>query len=803
MHQSGHVGVALGGDQLYLAHARPANSIPATHTRHSSTSTSYSLPSTGITSPADSPPQSGAPGGLKSLPARMSHIRARAATSPYPRDHADSVHSSSSETDEIAMFLSSQAQPDYHSTAIYAQQTHIQHDPSQQFGRMSLRLDHGLEQLAANVRSATTTSASDRAKQIFVQAWLNANYATYPDGNVPRQGLYMSYRRVCDQYGIPHINTATLGKAIRLCFPTIKTRRLGVRGNSKYHYCGIRPSTAAEAEWLQDYVRKSNNNKSQADASRNHKSGDEGGSDDEDENESSEGGGPPTKRASLTINGGKGLEHMDPSDKTPTAKSILSSAQASRPANAFINPRIRRSVGPELALGQAPHPTVATAAPATYLTHPVLSVRNLPNFPSIDEAVATSSSPHAMAAREVWGWFENHLDQLLDSIRSYRFDQFEMHLRTFWQNLTGEYREVVHAPAIAGLMAKADAILYDEILETLRSQILTPIPPQSLTSLRQLADKMEKILMVALENYGNTFIEPKVELGARFGHLVLRFLDIFQVTQALHTVLTNPKQVQEMRRSWQLVDFDSVRNQSALVCNCRQEDLAQLLEVDFIAMLDGVATSSEPVRDVMAWADECCERLMANRASLSGSEDRSTMSSRSVLIRWGYVTSQIMRDLTIRSDPTFGAFQILKLFLDDWIALNVLRSVALSTNSVAASVEPPMPQQFFQMSPMAGQEFTTSMDTQRGLMQPTSSSMLAALNSDFPQGSLDGTNGFGTSFTTQMSYVDASQAGMGFQDFVQAPGAPFDFAHDLGLGGTRVVDGERDLADDTTQDPVI
>ena len=120
------------------------------------------------------------------------------------------------------------------------------------FGRMNLGPDHALEKLAANVRAATTTSASDRAKQIFVQAWcvysfsfqllygsviprLTANYAPYPDGNVPRQGLYFSYRRVCDQYGIPHINTATLGKAIRLCFPTIKTRRLGVRGNSKYH----------------------------------------------------------------------------------------------------------------------------------------------------------------------------------------------------------------------------------------------------------------------------------------------------------------------------------------------------------------------------------------------------------------------------------------------------------------------------------------------------------------------------------------------------------------------------------------
>ena len=54
----------------------------------------------------------------------------------------------------------------------------------------------------------------------------------------------------------------------------------------------------------------------------------------------------------------------------------------------------------------------------------------------------------------------------------------------------------------------------------LRSQMLSPIAPTSLAGLRQLADKMEKILLVALDSYGNTFVEPKVELGARFGHLV-------------------------------------------------------------------------------------------------------------------------------------------------------------------------------------------------------------------------------------------------------------------------------------------
>lgn len=39
------------------------------------------------------------------------------------------------------------------------------------FGNMTLDTDQTLEQLAANVRSSTTTTASDRAKQIFVQAW--------------------------------------------------------------------------------------------------------------------------------------------------------------------------------------------------------------------------------------------------------------------------------------------------------------------------------------------------------------------------------------------------------------------------------------------------------------------------------------------------------------------------------------------------------------------------------------------------------------------------------------------------------
>ncbi|KAG6900962.1 hypothetical protein C0993_004399 [Termitomyces sp. T159_Od127] len=765
-------------------------------------------------------------------PIRPAHIR-RVAASPYPRD-TDSVHSSSSETDDLSMYLSN-GPSDYHGMFAGGQTMAPSPDtmhPASAFGRMAISPDHALEKLAASVRVATTTSASDRAKQIFVQAWLTANYAPYPDGNVPRQGLYFSYRRVCDQYGIPHINTATLGKAIRLCFPTIKTRRLGVRGNSKYHCtasfcysmlvsiidlpltdCGIRPATSAEAEWLQDYIQKSNNTAGQhsvnaarhaQEQSETANRGEERSDDDDDDDSEGVNSALNSKRNSLALTGDiKGVFANDLSDKTPTAATLLSHVQQAvqRPSGTFPpEASIRRHPNQEPALAvQASSPQRTNGqVPPYFGSQQALSVRQLPHFPSIEDAVGASSTHHTVLAREVWDWFQEHLDALLESMRSSRFDQFEMHLRTFWSRLVGQHREIVHAPAIAGLMAKADAIVYDEILEILRLQMLSPISTTSLSSLRQLANKMEKILLVALEQYGNTFVEPKVELGARFGHLVLRYLDIYQVTQALNTVLTNQKQLAEMRRSWQKVDFESVRNQSALVCNCRHEDLVQLLEVEFVQMLDSLTKTHEPVREVMAWADKCCEQLMGS-SRVNQQEERGQMSSRSILIRWGYVTSQVMRDLTIRSDPAFGAFQILKLFLDDWIAVNVLRNVALSTNSVAASVEPVMQQQYFTLSPMAGQESFSTLEVRpQHLMAvtPTTSSMLAALQNDpFPGGSIDPTS---TSFSSDayntLSYMDTSstsdepsQSGLSFTDF-SSTGNAFDVTNstfqDLGISSS-------------------
>lgn len=271
--------------------------------------------------------------------------------------------------------------------------------------------------------------------------------------------------------------------------------------------CGIRPATAAEAEWLQDFVKRTNNARLQQGSrpgsqhsARSSATEDSPEEDEDDGDESGTSGGVPAGRLGPTTrstsNGGRKspvfFNSLD--EKTPTVNGNFSAAQSTLPNHVNSNFRgetqIRRrspnqgvpSVpGSVVSSNVPPHMRNGTGAnssalgPATFnATRPMQSVRSLPNFPNIEEAIGhSSSSPQGVAARDLWRWFEEHLDSLLDAVRSFRFDRFDVLLRNFWSGLGAEHREIAHAPAVAGLMARADAMVYDVGLLVDRSRLST------------------------------------------------------------------------------------------------------------------------------------------------------------------------------------------------------------------------------------------------------------------------------------------------------------------------------------------
>lgn len=242
-----------------------------------------------------------------------------------------------------------------------------------------------------------------------------------------------------------------------------------------YTDCGIRPATGAEAEFLQEYVKRTNNLAQQGNGTRGGSQDRQSGQEEDEEDEDSEGNA--SKRNSLALGGpsqvakAKANFDMDISDKTPTSNTLMSSAQQQAAVLAAQQQKvglsghapIRRGSAIETsALSRPSPPTQAFPEHQFMGSSQRVSVRQLPNFPTVEEAIGPSSmSVQGQIAKEVWGWFENHLDALLESARGLKFDLFEIHLRNFWQGLNGDHREVVHAPAMAGLMSRADAMVYD------------------------------------------------------------------------------------------------------------------------------------------------------------------------------------------------------------------------------------------------------------------------------------------------------------------------------------------------------
>ncbi len=59
------------------------------------------------------------------------------------------------------------------------------------------------------------------------------------NNSVPRNRVFLHYATRCGTERVPPLNPASFGKLVRIIFPGIQTRRLGMRGESKYHYVDL------------------------------------------------------------------------------------------------------------------------------------------------------------------------------------------------------------------------------------------------------------------------------------------------------------------------------------------------------------------------------------------------------------------------------------------------------------------------------------------------------------------------------------------------------------------------------------
>jgi regulatory factor X 1/2/3 len=106
-------------------------------------------------------------------------------------------------------------------------------------------MESSLDFESSQLGSAHTTQAAP-----VTVKWLIENFEPAEGCSLRRSTLYNYYLHHCTSEQLEPVNPASFGKLIRSVFLGLRTRRLGTRGNSKYHYYGIRVKASSPLNQL-------------------------------------------------------------------------------------------------------------------------------------------------------------------------------------------------------------------------------------------------------------------------------------------------------------------------------------------------------------------------------------------------------------------------------------------------------------------------------------------------------------------------------------------------------------------------
>ncbi|XP_029904944.1 DNA-binding protein RFX2 isoform X2 [Myripristis murdjan] len=480
-------------------------------------------------------------------------------------------------------------------------------------------------------------SHSSRSSSAMLQ-WLLDNYETAEGVSLPRCSLYNHYLRHCQEQKLDPVNAASFGKLIRSVFMGLKTRRLGTRGNSKYHYYGIRVKPDSPLNRLQEDTQYM--------AMRQQ---------------------PVHQKQRF-----KPLQKMD-----GMSDSLCGSSQHC-----------------------ASTPEQSVAAQSQHHQQYIDVAHALPPFPSPD--LGTQPLPERINMNDIkklQTLYRDHCEATLDVVMNLQFHYIEKLWQTFWYstpppsdgttaipNSDDDPEGVIPREKLVALckyepvrlwMRSCDHILYQALVEILIPDVLRPVPSTLTQAIRNFAKSLEGWLTTAMSDFPQEIVRTKAAVVSAFAQTLRRYTSLNHLAQAARAVLQNTSQINQMLSDLNRVDFANVQEQASWVCQC-DESVVQRLEQDFKVTLQQQSSLDQWA----AWLDNVVSQVLKpHQGSPSFPK-----AARQFLLKWSFYSSMVIRDLTLRSAASFGSFHLIRLLYDEYMFYLVEHRVAQATGETPIAV---------------------------------------------------------------------------------------------------------------------
>uniref|UniRef100_A0A665WE27 DNA-binding protein RFX2 n=1 Tax=Echeneis naucrates TaxID=173247 RepID=A0A665WE27_ECHNA len=468
--------------------------------------------------------------------------------------------------------------------------------------------------------------------------WLLDNYETAEGVSLPRCSLYNHYLRHCQEQKLDPVNAASFGKLIRSVFMGLRTRRLGTRGNSKYHYYGIRVKPDSPLNRLQE----------------------------------------DTQYMAMRQQPVHQKQRFKPLQKVDgMSDSLCGSSQ-------HCNSTPEQSV----------------AAQSQHHQQYIDTSHTLPPFPTPD--LGTQPLPERINMNDIkklQTLYRDHCEATLDVVMNLQFHYIEKLWQTFWystlpsndENTTipssdDDLEGVIPREKLVALckyepvrlwMRSCDHILYQALVEILIPDVLRPVPSTLTQAIRNFAKSLEGWLTNAMTSFPQEIVRTKVAVVSAFAQTLRRYTSLNHLAQAARAVLQNTSQINQMLSDLNRVDFANVQEQASWVCQC-DESVVQRLEQDFKVTLQQQSSLDQWA----TWLDNVVSQVLKpHQGSPSFPK-----AARQFLLKWSFYSSMVIRDLTLRSAASFGSFHLIRLLYDEYMFYLVEHRVAQATGETPIAV---------------------------------------------------------------------------------------------------------------------
>lgn len=465
------------------------------------------------------------------------------------------------------------------------------------------------------------------------------------------------------------LNPASFGKLVRVIFPGIQTRRLGVRGESKYHYVDLALV------------------------------------DDEDETPAA---------SNQTANSITAQDSTTLRRSTSTAPAIDFGTAPSLPADTAPFPSAdlpfsERMTQPEEVHGP-PSKARLFAYPDTrgmtndtdgsLMYHQILRfpLKNETDLDSDDTIALPDIHPYCPpktdndTAEALVALYRTHCTSLVDCIRFCKEKQFFRLFTSFHGTLTVPVQKLFSHPNLAPWIRECDYLMYQKMVRFVSRLTLQAAPPIVITILNNISTNLHAHISKTFQTHATHVLEAKLQPAAIFASLLHRLIRVNAAAHAAANLLTVDHNREQMWREW-VTMVNPKRVMEGSLPDCGYDEVYKVLTVDIRGLLEPLHSPPFPDNPMF----ECDNKAYASQDPTVTPIDKSvdgSISTENVLDRWSAfllglpsrfpqadtrtllscisaVGTAALRDITIMGGASYQTWWVMKIFVDEmtlWLA---------------------------------------------------------------------------------------------------------------------------------------